>query len=41
MTLTREVLEETHGGALVTLPVSTSGAEAALLPPHHHDHDHA
>jgi ABC-type Mn2+/Zn2+ transport system ATPase subunit len=40
-TLTREVLEETHGAALVRLPGGgESGSEAALLPPHHHDHDH-
>jgi ABC-type Mn2+/Zn2+ transport system ATPase subunit len=33
-TLTREVLERTHGAALVTLP---GDGEAALVPPHHHD----
>ena len=34
--LTREVLEETYGGAIVTLP----GDAVGILPPHHHDHDH-
>jgi ABC-type Mn2+/Zn2+ transport system ATPase subunit len=33
-TLTREVLEETYGGAIVTLP--GEGPVAAILPPHHH-----
>jgi ABC-type Mn2+/Zn2+ transport system ATPase subunit len=38
-TLTRRVLEETHGGALVTLPGDgQAGRESALLPAHHH-HD--
>jgi ABC-type Mn2+/Zn2+ transport system ATPase subunit len=38
-TLTREVLEETHGAALVTLPGSGRDApQAALQPPHHHHH---
>jgi ABC-type Mn2+/Zn2+ transport system ATPase subunit len=32
-TLTREVLEETYGGAIVALP----GAATAVLPPHHHE----
>jgi ABC-type Mn2+/Zn2+ transport system ATPase subunit len=32
-TLTRTVLEETYGGAIVALP----GAAAAVLPPHHHE----
>jgi ABC-type Mn2+/Zn2+ transport system ATPase subunit len=32
--LTLEVLEQTYGGAIVTLPQS----EAAILPPHHHEH---
>ncbi len=32
--LTLEVLEQTYGGAIVTLP----GRAAAILPPHHHDH---
>jgi ABC-type Mn2+/Zn2+ transport system ATPase subunit len=41
-TLTRQVLEETHGAALVKLPHGDGGdSEAALVPPHHHhDHDH-
>ena len=34
-TLTRTVLEETYGGAIVALP----GETAAVLPPHHHEHD--
>jgi ABC-type Mn2+/Zn2+ transport system ATPase subunit len=33
-TLTREVLEATYGGAIVTLP--GDGRVAAILPPHHH-----
>ncbi len=32
--LTLEVLEETYGGSIVTLP----GREAGILPPHHHEH---
>jgi ABC-type Mn2+/Zn2+ transport system ATPase subunit len=32
--LTLDVLERTYGGAIVTLP----GREAAILPPHHHEH---
>jgi len=32
-TLTRAVLEETYGGEIVALP-----GEAAVLPPHHHEH---
>ncbi|MHB8644140.1 MAG: metal ABC transporter ATP-binding protein [Gaiellaceae bacterium] len=32
--LTLEVLEQTYGGAIVTLP----GHEAGILPAHHHDH---
>ena len=32
--LTLDVLEETYGGAIVTLP----GREAGILPPHHHEH---
>lgn len=31
--LTLDVLEQTYGGAIVTLP----GKAAAILPPHHHD----
>jgi ABC-type Mn2+/Zn2+ transport system ATPase subunit len=33
-TLTRDVLETTYGGAIVTLP--GEGQPAAILPPHHH-----
>jgi ABC-type Mn2+/Zn2+ transport system ATPase subunit len=36
-TLTRPVLEETHGAALVRLPRG-SHEEAAVAPPHHHHH---
>jgi ABC-type Mn2+/Zn2+ transport system ATPase subunit len=32
--LTIDVLEQTYGGAIVTLP----GRDAAILPPHHHEH---
>jgi ABC-type Mn2+/Zn2+ transport system ATPase subunit len=32
--LTLDVLEETYGGAIVTLP----GRHAGILPPHHHEH---
>jgi manganese/iron transport system ATP-binding protein/manganese/zinc/iron transport system ATP- binding protein len=32
--LTLDVLEQTYGGAIVTLP----GLEAGILPPHHHEH---
>jgi ABC-type Mn2+/Zn2+ transport system ATPase subunit len=36
-TLTRPVLEATHGGAIVTLPSEGEGpAETGILPPHHH-----
>ena len=34
-TLTREVLEQTYGGALVALP-SHDGDTVGILPPHHH-----
>jgi manganese/iron transport system ATP-binding protein/manganese/zinc/iron transport system ATP- binding protein len=33
--LTREVLERTYGGTIVTLP-SENGDAAGILPPHHH-----
>jgi ABC-type Mn2+/Zn2+ transport system ATPase subunit len=39
-TLTRSVLEETHGAALVRLP-GEQGEETAVVPPHHHEHEHA
>jgi ABC-type Mn2+/Zn2+ transport system ATPase subunit len=32
--LTLDVLEQTYGGAIVTLP----GREAGIVPPHHHEH---
>jgi ABC-type Mn2+/Zn2+ transport system ATPase subunit len=32
--LTLDVLEQTYGGAIVTLP----GHEVGILPPHHHEH---
>jgi ABC-type Mn2+/Zn2+ transport system ATPase subunit len=39
-TLTREVLEQTYGGAIVPLP--GEGAAVGILPAHHHDdHEHA
>jgi ABC-type Mn2+/Zn2+ transport system ATPase subunit len=38
VTLTREVLEATYGGTIVTLP--GEGGTRAILPPHHHDHPH-
>jgi ABC-type Mn2+/Zn2+ transport system ATPase subunit len=40
-TLTRAVLEETHGAALVRLPHDAgeaAGIDTAVAPPHHHDH---
>ena len=42
-TLTLDVLAATYGGSIVTLPAVAGGAEGerlALLPPHHHDHEH-
>ena len=36
-TLTRDVLEQTYGGAIVALP-GEPGA-VGILPPHHHDHE--
>jgi ABC-type Mn2+/Zn2+ transport system ATPase subunit len=36
-TLTREVLEQTYGGAIVVLP--GPGATRGVLPAHHHHHD--
>jgi ABC-type Mn2+/Zn2+ transport system ATPase subunit len=38
-TLTREVLEQTYGGAIVEIP--GNGGGAGVLPPHHHDHEHS
>jgi ABC-type Mn2+/Zn2+ transport system ATPase subunit len=37
-TLTREVLEATYGGTIVTLP--GEGGARGILPAHHHDHPH-
>jgi ABC-type Mn2+/Zn2+ transport system ATPase subunit len=42
-TLTRPVLEATHGAALVRLPHDDGeqgDEDAAVVPPHHHHHDH-
>jgi ABC-type Mn2+/Zn2+ transport system ATPase subunit len=36
VTLTREALEATYGGAIVTIPGEEGGR--GILPPHHHDH---
>jgi ABC-type Mn2+/Zn2+ transport system ATPase subunit len=36
-TLTRSVLEQTYGGAIVSLP--GEGGAVGVLPAHHHDHD--
>ena len=35
--LTRAVIEETYGGAIVEVP----GGDRGILPAHHHGHDHA
>ncbi|HEX5146618.1 MAG TPA: ATP-binding cassette domain-containing protein, partial [Conexibacter sp.] len=41
-TLTHDALAATYGGELVTLPGEDPRApHRAILPPHHHDHDHA
>jgi ABC-type Mn2+/Zn2+ transport system ATPase subunit len=37
-TLTRAVLEQTYGGAVVPLP--GDGKPVGILPAHHHQHDH-
>jgi ABC-type Mn2+/Zn2+ transport system ATPase subunit len=38
--LTRSVLEETYGGAIVSVPEGGDGHEArGILPAHHHDHE--
>jgi ABC-type Mn2+/Zn2+ transport system ATPase subunit len=39
-TLTREVIEETHAGEMLVLPGPERDGPHALLPPHHHLHDH-
>jgi len=38
--LTREVLEATYGGAIVSLPAGDEVAGRGILPAHHHAHDH-
>ena len=38
--LTREVLEETYGGAIVAVPEGEGAAARGILPAHHHDHGH-
>lgn len=38
-TLTRDVLEQTYGGAIVEIP--GDGGGTGVLPPHHHDHEHS
>ena len=39
--LTRSVLEETYGGAIVAVPEGADGQPArGILPAHHHDHGH-
>jgi ABC-type Mn2+/Zn2+ transport system ATPase subunit len=37
--LTRDVLERTYGGAIITIGAADGQATAAILPPHHHHHD--
>lgn len=39
-TLTLDVLAATYGGSIVTLPDGEDAGRLAILPPHHHDHDH-
>jgi ABC-type Mn2+/Zn2+ transport system ATPase subunit len=40
-TLTHDVLSQTYGAAIVTLPGEDPAApHRAILPPHHHDHPH-
>lgn len=38
--LTREVLEATYGGEIVDIDCAVHGHDRAVLPAHHHDHDH-
>jgi ABC-type Mn2+/Zn2+ transport system ATPase subunit len=38
--LTREVLEETYGGAIVAVPEGAGQATRGILPAHHHEHGH-
>ena len=39
--LTRSVLEETYGGAIVAVPEGADGQPArGILPAHHHEHGH-
>jgi ABC-type Mn2+/Zn2+ transport system ATPase subunit len=37
-TLTRPVLEDTYGAAIVPLPPEPGEEDLAIVPPHHHDH---
>jgi len=39
--LTRDVLEATYGGEIVDIECAQHGHEHVVLPPHHHDHEHA
>jgi ABC-type Mn2+/Zn2+ transport system ATPase subunit len=36
--LTREVVEQTYGGAIVVLPPAGTAAATGVLPAHHHTH---
>jgi ABC-type Mn2+/Zn2+ transport system ATPase subunit len=38
--LTREVLEETYGGAIVAVPEGEGATARGILPAHHHEHGH-
>ena len=38
--LTRDVVERTYGGSIVMLPSEGQVPRAAVLPAHHHGHDH-
>jgi ABC-type Mn2+/Zn2+ transport system ATPase subunit len=38
--LTREVLEETYGGAIVAVPEGEGQPARGILPAHHHEHGH-
>ena len=39
-TLTRRVLEETYGGAIVAVPEGEGRPARGILPAHHHEHGH-